>query len=150
VLFRDALGSTNNIAPGNFPRNDLVAAFLTGVAGVNQPDGVKAAEMLRLNTAIGAIPASNQNNFGVAGDDLAGFPNGRRPGDDIVDVALRVVMGRLCHPVPVNGVDTDLGLCAPEQATQGLTAFTDGAPVSAVDFDEEFPYLKTPIAGSPN
>ena len=54
-----------------------------------------------------------QSTFGVAGNDLAGFPNGRRPGDDVVDIALRVVMGRLCHPVPVNGTPTDLDLCDP-------------------------------------
>jgi len=150
LLFREAVNSPVDIAPTNFPRNDLVAAFLTGFAGVNQPDGVVPSEMLRLNTAIPAVDASLQNNFGVAGDDLAGFPNGRRPGDDVVDVALRVVMGRLCHPVPVNGVDTDLGLCTPQQATVGTVPFTDGAPISAADFDSVFPYLRTPIAGSPN
>ncbi len=150
ILFREAVGSTDNIAPTNFPRNDLIAAFLTGIAGVNQPKAVVPSEMLRLNTAIGAVPASQQSTFGVAGDDLAGFPNGRRPGDDVVDIALRVVMGRLCHPVPVNGVDTALGFCEPGQAIVGTVPFTDGAPVSAADFNEQFPYLLTPIAGSPN
>lgn len=150
ILFRDALGSTENVAPTNFPRNDLVATFLTGIAGVNQPTGVTASEMLRLNTGIDAVEGSLQSNFGVAGDDLAGFPNGRRPGDDVVDIALRVVMGRLCHPVPVNGVDSDLGFCTPAQAIRGTIPFTDGAPISAADFDEVFPYLKSPIAGSPN
>jgi len=150
ILFRDALGSTTNVAPTNFPRNDLVTTFLTGFAGVNQPTGVTASEMLRLNTGIDAVAASQQSNFGVAGDDLAGFPNGRRPGDDVVDIALRVVMGRLCHPIPVNSVDTDLGLCTPAQAIRGTVPFTDGAPISAADFDEVFPYLKSPIAGSPN
>jgi len=150
ILFRKAVGSTTDIAPNNFPRNDLIAAFLTGFTGVNQPDGVVASEMLRLNTAIPAVEASLQSTFGVAGDDLAGFPNGRRPGDDVVDIALRVAMGRLCHPVPVNGVDTDLGLCTPEQAPVGTVAFTDGAPLSAADFNSVFPYLNTPVAGSPN
>ena len=86
--------------------------------------------------------------FGVAGDDLAGFPNGRRPGDDVVDIALRVVMGRLCHPIPVAGEDTDLELCAPEDASVGTVPFTDGAPVDASMIDSSFPYLRTPIAGS--
>jgi hypothetical protein len=85
----------------------------------------------------------------VAGNDLAGFPNGRRPGDDVVDIALRVVMGRLCYPIPVSGVDTDLGLCKPADAPVGNVPFTDGAPVSAADFDVQFPYLKTPLPGSP-
>jgi hypothetical protein len=138
-----------NLAPSNLPRNDLFTAFLTGVEGVNQLKTVTPSEMLRLNTGIAAKPAAMQSTFGVAGNDLAGFPNGRRPGDDVVDLALRVVMGRLCYPVPVNGKMTDLGLCdSPDQAPLGLVAFTDGAPISAADFDETFPYLRTPIPGA--
>ncbi len=139
-----------NLAPSNLPRKDLVAAFLTGFPGVNQQKTVTPSEMTRLNTGIAAKPAAQQSTFGVAGNDLAGFPNGRRPGDDVVDIALRVVMGRLCHPVPVNGTPTDLKLCTPEQAPLGKVAFTDGAPISAADFDESFPYLRTPIPGATN
>lgn len=153
VLFRDAVNSTlgtsiANLAPQNFPRNDLVTAFLTGFAGVNQLARVTPSEMLRLNTGVAPAAAASQSTFGVAGNDLAGFPNGRRPGDDVVDIALRVVMGRLCYPIPVQGTSTDLGLCTPAQAAVGNVPFTDGAPISALDFDERFPYLKTPLAGS--
>jgi hypothetical protein len=153
VLFRDAVNTTlgtniPNLAPGNFPRNDLVTAFLTGFAGVNQLKHVTPSEMARLNTGIPATPAAQQSTFGVAGGDLAGFPNGRRPGDDVVDIALRVVMGRLCHPIPVNGQPTDLGLCTPADAPVGTAAFTDGAPISAADFDTHFPYLRTPQPGA--
>jgi len=56
----------------------------------------------------------------------------------------------LCHPVPVNGTLTDLDLCDPGQAPLGKVAFTDGAPISAADFDESFPYLRTPIPGATN
>lgn len=155
LLFKDAVNAAlganiPTLAPTNFPRNDLVTAFLTGFAGVNQMASVTPSEMLRLNTNIPAVSATKQSAFGVAGDDLAGFPNGRRPGDDVVDVALRVVMGRLCYPIPVSGEDTDLGLCTPEQAAVGTVPFTDGAPISAADFDNVFPYLKTPLRGSPN
>jgi hypothetical protein len=139
-----------NLAPSNLPRMDLVTAFLTGFKGVNQQKFVTASEMMRLNTGIAAKPAAMQSTFGVAGNDLAGFPNGRRPGDDVVDLALRVVMGRLCHPVPINGTLTDLDLCDPGQAPLGKVAFTDGAPISAADFDESFPYLRTPIPGATN
>jgi hypothetical protein len=153
VLFRDAVNTTlgtsiPNLAPQNFPRNDLVTAFLTGFPGVNQLKRVTPSEMLRLNTGIAAKPMAMQSTFGVAGNDLAGFPNGRRPGDDVVDIALRVVMGRLCYPVPVNGTPTDLGLCPAAQAPVGNVPFTDGAPVSAADFDDCFPYLRTPFPGS--
>jgi uncharacterized protein DUF4331 len=144
-----------NIAPSNLPRKDLIAAFLTGFDILNQQKTVTPSEMMRLNTKVPAKPAAMQSTFGVAGNDLAGFPNGRRPGDDVVDLALRVVMGRLCYPVPVNGVDTDLKdgnvkLCEPIQAPLGKVAFTDGAPISAADFDETFPYLRTPIPGATN
>lgn len=130
-----------NLAPSNVPRNDLVAGFLTGVESINQLGQVTGSEMLRLNTGINAVPRADQNPLGVAGGDLAGFPNGRRPGDDAVDIALRVVMGALCH--------TDLGFCTPEQAPVGNAALTDGAPISASEFDNSFPYLLTPYPGSP-
>ena len=153
ILFRDAVNTTlgtdiETLAPTNFPRVDLVTAFLTGFPGVNQQATVTASEMLRLNTAIPATPAASQSAYGVAGDDLAGFPNGRRPGDDVVDIALRVVMGRLCYPIPVAGEDTDLGLCTSEDASVGMVPFTDGAPIDASMFDTTFPYLKTPLAGA--
>ena len=151
ILFRDAVNSTlgasiADLAPNNFPRTDLVAAFLTGIEGVNANGSV--AEMIRLNTAIAAVPANKQSTFGVAGDDLAGFPNGRRPGDDVVDIALRVMMGILCYEVPVKGTPTDLGFCKPENAPVGNQPITDGVPISAADFDSRFPYLMTPLAGS--
>jgi hypothetical protein len=140
ILFRDAVGSEDNIAPTNFPRTDLISAFLTGFPNFNQLPEVTASEMLRLNTAIAAKLPADQKTLGVAGGDLAGFPNGRRPGDDVVDIALRVVMGLLCH--------TDLDECTPEQAPVGTQAFTDGAPISAMDTLNVFPYLNTPISGS--
>ena len=153
VLFRDAVNATlgtniPNLAPSNLPRVDLVTAFLTGFKGVNQLATVKPSEMVRLNTKIAATPATKQNTFGVAGGDLAGFPNGRRPGDDVVDIALRVVMGRLCHPLKIGGKSVDLGLCSPAAAPIGLAPLTDGAPVSAANFDVAFPYLRTPFPGS--
>jgi len=153
ALFRGAVNQTlgtniANLAPNNLPRNDLVTAFLTGFPGVNQLARVTPSEMTRLNTAIAATPAAGQSTFGVAGGDLAGFPNGRRPGDDTVDIALRVVMGRLCYPLTIGGNSVDLGLCTPANAPVGNVPFTDGAPVTATDFDTTFPYLTTPLPGA--
>jgi len=153
ALFRAPVNQTlgtniANLAPDNLPRTDLVTAFLTGFAGVNQQSHVTASEMTRLNTGIPAAPAGSQSTFGVAGGDLAGFPNGRRPGDDVVDVALRVVMGRLCYPLTIGGNSVDLGLCTPTNAPVGNVPFTDGAPVTAADFDTTFPYLTTPLPGA--
>jgi hypothetical protein len=125
-------------APTVENRPDLVAAFLTGLKGVNANGSV--SEMQRLNTTITPTPKASQKNLGVAVGDNAGFPNGRRPGDDAVDVALRVSMGVLCH--------LKLGLCNPEDATDGTLPYTDGALQSAAQFDEVFPYLTTPVSGS--
>ncbi|MFP5392191.1 MAG: DUF4331 domain-containing protein [Gammaproteobacteria bacterium] len=133
-------GSAGAKAPTNFPRNDLVTAFLTGVKGLNQPAKVTPSEMLRLNTAIPAVAAASQNRLGVIEGDNAGFPNGRRPGDDVVDIALRVVMGKLCT--------LNLG-CAPADAPAGALRFTDGAYLDASYVNSSFPYLKTPLPGSP-
>ena len=73
------------------PRNDLVTIFLTGIPGLNQPANVRASEMLRLNMAI--PPSANPNRMGVLGGDLAGFPNGRRFGDDVLDIVLQAAAG---------------------------------------------------------
>ncbi|MGH8481431.1 MAG: DUF4331 domain-containing protein [Nevskiaceae bacterium] len=137
-------------APNRFPRTDLVTAFLTGVPGFNDVSGT--SEMLRLNTAVAPTVAASQVNLGAAGCfdrsadadatldpsnagcDPAGFPNGRRPGDDVVDIALRVAMGYLLS-------DTD--------APSGAAPLVDGASFTAADFRSTFPYLNTPNAGSP-
>jgi hypothetical protein len=153
ALFRAPVNATlgttfTNIAPDNIPRKDLATAFLTGFEGVNQLKTVTPSEMTRLNTGIPAVAADQQSNFGVAGGDLAGFPNGRRPGDDTVDIALRVVMGALCYPIQIGADMVDLKLCTKENAPVGFAPFTDGAPVSAADFDSTFPYLTTPLPGA--
>ena len=137
ALVEILFGSAGVKAPTNFPRNDLIAAFLTGVKGVNQQATVTPSEMLRLNTST-AVSAT-QNRLGVIGGDSAGFPNGRRPGDDVVDIALRVLMGRLCT--------LSIG-CVPADAPSGSIDFTDGAYVDSTFFDNAFPYIKTPLAGS--
>ena len=154
VLFRAPVNATlgtsfTNLAPSNFPRADLVATFLTGIRTLNQQTTVTASEMMRLNTGINPTPQASQRPLGVAGDDLAGYPNGRRPGDDTVDITLRVAMGRLCHPVPINGTPTALGLCNPADAPTGLVAYTDGAPLSAAELQPGFPYLNPPLTNSP-
>lgn len=154
ALFRDAVNDAlgtniDNLAPKNLPRNDLVATFLTGLPGLNQLASQTPSEMLRLNMGVPPTPRAQQRNLGVIVDDLAGYPNGRRPGDDTVDITLRVAMGRLCHPVTLGGVATDLGYCDPEDAPIGTAALTDGAPITAQELGNAFPYLLDPIPGSP-
>jgi hypothetical protein len=145
-----------NTAPTNFPRTDLVTTFLTGIKGVNQPRTVTPSEMLRLNTAVAPVPFAQQNRLGIVGNilaggtDNAGYPNGRRPKDDVVDISLVAVMGGLCV---ANG-DTDaLGLgaaCRPSAVPLGVTAFRlhDAVDQAVAPFLPGFPYLNTPIGGT--
>ena len=151
VLFGNAA-----LVPGT-PRNDLVAAFLTGVKGLNQPLTVRPAELMRLNTAIAPTAPAAQNDLGVLGGDNAGFPNGRRPYDDVTDIELRVAMGALCGAIGTCGTRTsDPNHGAP---------YTDGARAAGADaatvmvtgqidpsdtYLDTFPYLNTPLPGSPN
>jgi hypothetical protein len=75
------------------PRNDLVTVFLTGIPGLNKPSNPNqvACEMLRLNMSV--PPAATPNRLGVLGGDIAGFPNGRRLTDDVVDIEERAAAG---------------------------------------------------------
>lgn len=145
-----------NTAPTNFPRTDLVTTFLTGIKGVNQPKNVVASEMLRLNTAIPPVVFAQQNRLGIVGNilaggsDNAGFPNGRRPKDDVVDISLVAVMGGLCM---ANGNSDALGFgaaCKPSAVPLGATAFKlhDAVDQAKVPLLAGFPYLNTPVAGS--
>ncbi len=135
-------------APTNFPRTDLVAAFLTGITGLNQPANAVPGEMLRLNTSIPPTAAAAQNPLGVAAGDNAGFPNGRRPADDVVDLSLRVAMGALC--VLTTDADTLKVGCKPADAPAGGAPLTDGVRKTAANYYAAFPYLTTPLPGNFN
>ena len=113
-----------NVPPA--PRNDLVAVFATGVPGLNQPPNVAPGEMLRLNMAI--PPAAKPNRFGVLAGDVAGFPNGRRLADDVVDIELRVVAGVLVPGFNV-APNNQLG---------------DGVDANDMPFLPRFPYVAPP------
>ncbi|MEX0755128.1 MAG: DUF4331 domain-containing protein [Actinomycetota bacterium] len=107
-------------------REDLISVFLTGVDGLNQPSGVTASEMLRLNMSIDPCD-SGCSTLGVIGGDTAGFPNGRRLDDDIIDISLQVVEGELI------GSPNDLG---------------DAVDQNDVPFESSFPYVGYAHAGS--
>ena len=155
ILLNALFGNAAKV-PG-MPRNDLVAAFLTGVKGLNQPLKVTPGEMLRLNTSIAPTAPAMQKDLGVLASDLAGFPNGRRPLDDVVDITLRVAEGALCGKI---------GNCGTQTADPNMgTPYTDGARAAGVDaghlhvtgaispgdtYLSVFPYLLTPLPGSPN
>ncbi|MEV5147022.1 DUF4331 domain-containing protein [Streptomyces sp. NPDC052727] len=107
------------------PRNDLVDVFLKGVKGLNQPPGVRPSEELRLNTSV--KPSMHPKRLGVLDGDNAGFPNGRRLTDDVIDAALQVVEGELV------GSKNDLG---------------DAVDKNDKTFENYFPYVAQPTSGS--
>jgi hypothetical protein len=166
-------GNAAAVAPTNLPRTDLATVFLTGITGVNKPATVTPSEVLRLNTAIAPVPFASQNRLGVAGEvlrvggtanlaqavDLAGFPNGRRPKDDVVDIALVAMVGGLCV---INGDNNSLGLngvpgvpsltsaCKTSSVPLGAQSANihDAVDQATVPFLTRFPYLNTPNSGS--
>jgi hypothetical protein len=149
ALLEIALGLPN-VAPRNLPRTDLVTTFLTGIKGVNQPANVTPSEMLRLNTGTPPTPEAMQNRLGLAGGDAAGYPNGRRPKDDTVDISLVAVMGGLCM---LNGDGNALGLgadCRPANVPLGTTSLKlhDAVDQAVVPLLPKFPYLFTPTPGA--
>jgi hypothetical protein len=166
-------GDAKGVAPTNLPRTDLATVFLTGITGVNKPATATPSEVLRLNTAIAPVQFADQNRLGVAGEvlrvggtanlaqakDLAGFPNGRRPKDDVVDIALVAVLGGLCV---INGDNNSLGLngvpgvpsltsaCKASSVPLGGSSANihDAVDQATVPFLTRFPYLNTPNSGS--
>jgi hypothetical protein len=111
-------------------REDLISVFLTGVDGLNMPEGGTPSEMLRLNMSI--APCSDMcSPLGVIGGDVAGFPNGRRLQDDVIDVSLRVV----------------LGVLLPDHQAIAET-IGDGVDANDLPFNSAFPYVAYPTAGS--
>jgi len=143
TLFLSAIQTLNSslitIAPTNRPRQDLIYTFLTGIPGLNQLPSTNLVELLRLNTSLKPVAFNKQNSLGVIAGDNAGYPNGRRPGDDVIDITLRVSMGVLCT--------INLG-CTPNEAPVGGVQFTDGSPSSGTDFGTKFPYFNAPLPGS--
>lgn len=112
------------------PRDDIFSIFLTGVDGLNKPAGkVHPAEMLRLNTSI--KPAAEPNRLGVLAKDNAGFPNGRRLTDDVVDIEIQALEGAVRTGKIVAPLATG-----------------DKVDENDVPFSTTFPYLALPHSGS--
>jgi hypothetical protein len=121
------------------PRLDLVEVFLTGLCRGCGPIPVDLtsptlnrdvlvavpSEQLRLNMSV--APSGSPNRMGVLGGDLAGFPNGRRLGDDVIDITLQVAEGVL-----LPGHDP------------GADGLGDGVNSNDVAFRSTFPYVALP------
>jgi hypothetical protein len=116
-------------------RADLVAILLTGVPGLNFT-GAHKADLLRLNTSI--APSATPSRLAVLDGDLAGFPNGRRLADDVVDIELRAFAqgyGPILHNL--------LGL--PNKSPNNQLG--DGVDANDLVFLTAFPYVATPHQG---
>jgi uncharacterized protein DUF4331 len=112
-------------------RTDLVAVLGTGLKSPNlNYTGPTFADELRLNLAIApTAPVGKGNRLGVLGGDLAGYPNGRRLEDDVIDISERAVGGALIgHSLPLG----------------------DGVDSTAVPFQAAFPYEADPFSGFQN
>jgi hypothetical protein len=120
---------------GNVSRAcDLVPVFLTGLPGLNKPPKVTPSEQLRLNMDTPVCQpgtCSAYSRLGVIAGDAAGFPNGRRLADDVIDIALQVVEGCLITST-----------CSP------TSVLTDRVDRNDEGFTTHFPYLSEPHAGS--
>lgn len=129
VLSPELAKVINILFPGlNVPetnRTDIVQALLTGVPGLTQiRAGAPPTDTLKIN--LGVAPSATPSRFGVLAGDTQGFPNGRRLGDDVTDIALRVVGGFL------KGNKLPLG---------------DGVDHNDKPFRAAFPYVAAPAAG---
>jgi hypothetical protein len=122
-----------NIDSPSAPRNDLVNV-VQGFPGLTRRPNEAIADELRINLAIAPTPIAPvdmTNRMGVLGGDNAGFPNGRRPWDDVVDIEIQVLAGVL---VPAFNVapNNQLG---------------DGVDGPEKPFLAAFPYLRSPSSG---
>jgi hypothetical protein len=123
----DSILLPNDDVPPN-PRDDIVTIFLTGIPGLNQPEDVKPSSQLRLNMAIEL--SSNPNRLGVLRGDNAGFPNGRRLADDVVDIEVQALAGATPF--------------TPDFNKEPNRSLGDGANANDVPFLNSFPYAAEP------
>ncbi len=117
--------------PPDGSRDDLVAIFLTGIPELTAQKGGVPAEMLRLNTSI--KPDGTEDPLGLLGGDQQGFPNGRRLGDDVIDISLRAIAGGTPF--------------TPEFNVAPNNQLGDGARGNDRPLLQEFPYIPAPHSG---
>ena len=140
-LFPQAF-TTMNLPPQE-QRVDLVAAILLGVPGLNMIGSSPApADLLRLNTSLGAAKQPGDAGYsplGVLAGDTTGFPNGRRPWDDVVDIELRVAAGVLYKALIAPG--------GPDYNVAPNNLLADGVDVNDQPFLAVFPFIAEPSEG---
>ena len=101
-LLAHVYSSVLNIPIPPAPRTDLLplVQYIAPICpGCGPQDAGPVADLLRLNTGIPPTAVGSQKRLGLLAGDLAGFPQGRRPIDDVVDIASRAVVGILADPI---------------------------------------------------
>jgi Domain of unknown function (DUF4331) len=119
-----------NINSPPAPRNDLLNLVL-GFPGLTRRPNEAISDQLRLNVAVYPTPKANASRLGLLAGDIGGFPNGRRLGDDVVDIELRVLAGVL-----VSGFNVSPN-----------NALGDGVDGPDVPYLTGFPYVARPYSG---
>jgi hypothetical protein len=127
------------------PRADLAAIILTGipagvVPGFQNYTGPVQADMLRLNVAVPPTAVGKENPIGLVAGDAAGFPNGRRPIDDVTAIELKAVAGATI-PLVDKTYTADAAAGLLNDGTK-----PDNAPYGA-PYLTSFPYLSNPNNG---
>jgi hypothetical protein len=117
-------------------RDDLAAIFLTGIPNLTKPSNANAqpAEEMRIN--LGVPPSGSPNRMGVLAMDAAGFPNGRRLADDVVDIELQALAGAA---YPLFHMDY-----TPDPLASQLGDGVDGPDKP---YATTFPYVASPYSG---
>jgi hypothetical protein len=111
-------------------RGDLVLILGRGIPGVNQTNATGLMDMLRLN--MGIPPAEEADPMAAVAGDVAGFPNGRRLTDDVVDIEIRAV---------ADGYGAFLADAFGLPNLEPNNAVGDGCNANDVRFTRSFPYL---------
>lgn len=128
-------------APRTTDRADLVEVLGRGIPGLTQNTTEGFFDQLRLNVAV--PPAAKPNRLGVMGGDLAGYPNGRRLADDVVDVTLRMVGDG--YGASFAETLTNAGI--PAVDTKANRALVDGCARNDAKALKAFPYVGVPWDG---
>jgi hypothetical protein len=149
VVVLNALFGTNFPTSG---RTDLVAALLQypGQDPASCAHANPCSELLRVNLGVHPTSPTMQKRLGGLAGDAAGFPNGRRPNDDVTDIVVRVAAGALLGPVPNLGDGVSFNIGAQLLfANDGLGNYGQGGvlDVTANGIAQEFPFLPTPFDG---
>ncbi len=100
------------------PRTDLVNLLLKYA-----PSDTQLSELLRLDLSVPPVPLAQQKPLTVLEGDSAGWPNGRRPIDDVTDIAIKVVGG------------------------PNFAAASDGVTVNDKPLPNTFPFISSPWDG---